>query len=144
MGFEHGHSHILIERASAADGINQHQGSLSRVAHSGVPDPGDARCPALAHRAPASGHHFRHNLRGPGAPVSFLGSAVSEVIPVNAVTGNVAVAFAALSYAGTLTITVTADADAFRESGVLAAALQDELDAVTQCRHAPPGCPRAQ
>jgi diacylglycerol O-acyltransferase len=78
---------------------------------------------------------FVTNLRGPGAPVSFLGCAVSEVIPLNAVTGNVAVAFAALSYTGTLTITVTADADAFPDSGALAAALQGELDAVTQCRH---------
>jgi WS/DGAT/MGAT family acyltransferase len=61
---------------------------------------------------------FVTNLRGPGEAVSFLGSAVSSVIPLNAVTGNVAVAFAALSYAGTLTITVTADTDAFPESGV--------------------------
>jgi hypothetical protein len=76
---------------------------------------------------------FATNLRGPAAPVSFLGSAVSEVIPLNAVSGNVAVAFAALSYADTLAITVTAD-DAVPESGVLATALQGELDAITQCR----------
>jgi diacylglycerol O-acyltransferase / wax synthase len=75
---------------------------------------------------------FATNLRGPGAPVSFLGSAVSEVIPLTAVTGNVAVAFAVLSYAGTLTVTVTADIDAFPDAEVLVDALQDELDALTQ------------
>ena len=74
---------------------------------------------------------FVTNLRGPGTPVSFLGSIVSEVVPLNAVTGNVAVAFAVLSYAGTLTVTVTADVDAFPDSEVLIDALQDELDALT-------------
>ncbi len=74
---------------------------------------------------------FVTNLRGPGTPVSFLGSSVSEVVPLNAVTGNVAVAFAVLSYAGTLTVTVTADVDAFPDSEVLIDALQDELDALT-------------
>jgi hypothetical protein len=71
------------------------------------------------------------NLRGPDTPVSFLGSIVSKVVPLNAVTGNVAVAFAVLSYAGTLTVTVTADVDAFPDSEVLIDALQDELDALT-------------
>jgi WS/DGAT C-terminal domain len=79
---------------------------------------------------------FVTNLHGPGTPVSFLGSAVSEVIPLTAVTGNIAVAFAVLSYAGTLTVTVTADIDAFPDSEVLVAALQDELDALTYRVHA--------
>jgi diacylglycerol O-acyltransferase / wax synthase len=72
------------------------------------------------------------NLRGSGALVSFLGSTVSEVVPLNAVTGNVAVAFAVLSYAGTLIVTVAVDVDAFPDSEVLVDALQDELDALTQ------------
>ena len=74
---------------------------------------------------------FVTNLRGPDTPVSFLGSTVSEVIPLNAVTGNVAVAFAVLSYAGTLVVTVTTDVDAFPDSRVLVEALQGELDALT-------------
>jgi diacylglycerol O-acyltransferase len=86
---------------------------------------------------------FVTNLRGPSTPVSFLGSAVSEVIPLTAVTGNVAVAFAVLSYAGTLTITVTADVDAFPDSDVLVDALQDELDALTQRQNVPHrACPQ--
>jgi hypothetical protein len=51
------------------------------------------------------------------------------------VTGNVAVAFAVLSYAGTLIVTVTADIDAFPDSEVLVDALQCELDALTQRQH---------
>jgi hypothetical protein len=74
---------------------------------------------------------FVTNLRGPDTPVSFLGSIVSEVVPLNAVTGNVALAFAVLSYAGALTVTVTADVDAVPDSEVLVDALQDELDALT-------------
>ena len=47
---------------------------------------------------------FVTNLRGPDVPVSFLGAAFSQMIPLAGVAGNVAVAFAVLSYAGTLTV----------------------------------------
>jgi WS/DGAT C-terminal domain len=53
------------------------------------------------------------------------------VVPINAVTGTVAVASAVLSNAGTLIVTVTVDVDAFPYSEVLVDALQDELDALT-------------
>ena len=74
---------------------------------------------------------FVTNLRGPDVPVSFLGAAVSQMIPLAGVAGNVAVAFAVLSYAGTLTVTVIVDGDACPDSGALVAALQGELDALT-------------
>jgi len=74
---------------------------------------------------------FVTNLRGPDLPVSFLGTAVSQMIPLAGVAGNVAVAFAVLSYAGTLTVTVIADGDACPDCGALVAALQRELDALT-------------
>ncbi|MDQ1394292.1 MAG: diacylglycerol O-acyltransferase / wax synthase [Acidimicrobiaceae bacterium] len=45
---------------------------------------------------------FVSNLRDPDKTVSFLGSIVSEVIPLTSVSGNVSVAFAVLSYAGPL------------------------------------------
>ncbi len=74
---------------------------------------------------------FVTNLRGPDAPVSFLGSTVSEVVPLALVAGNVAVSFAVLSYAGTtLAVTVVVDEDAFPDAGVLVGALQEELDAL--------------
>jgi WS/DGAT/MGAT family acyltransferase len=75
---------------------------------------------------------FVTNLRGPDAPVSFLGATIAEVVPLNMVTGNVTVAFAVLSYAGTLTVTVTVDADAVPDSGLLVDALRAELDALTR------------
>jgi len=42
-------------------------------------------------------------------------------------TGNVTVAFAALSYAGTLTVTVTTDPHQHRDLDVLMNALREEL-----------------
>jgi hypothetical protein len=77
---------------------------------------------------------FVTNLRGPDAPVSFVGSTIAEVVPLNMVTGNVAVAFAVLSYAGTLTVTVTVDADAVPDSRFLVDALRVELGALTRRR----------
>ena len=74
---------------------------------------------------------FATNLRGPDVPVSFLGAAVSQLIPLAGVAGNVTVAFAVLSYAGTLTVTVIVDGDACPDRGALVAALQGELDALT-------------
>jgi len=74
---------------------------------------------------------FVTNLRGPDVPVSFLGAAVCQMIPLVGVAGNVTVAFAVLSYAGTLTVAVMVDADACPDSGTLIAALQRELDALT-------------
>jgi len=43
---------------------------------------------------------FLSKLRGPEQRLSFLGAPVCEVIPVGAISGNITVAFAALSYAG--------------------------------------------
>lgn len=54
---------------------------------------------------------FVTNLHGPVAPVTFLGAVVTDIVPVTSMTGNVTVSFAALSYAGTLTVTVIADPD---------------------------------
>jgi diacylglycerol O-acyltransferase / wax synthase len=51
------------------------------------------------------------NLRGPETPVALVGAQVHQVVPVT--TTDVPVVFAALSYAGALTLTVLADPDAF-------------------------------
>jgi len=50
---------------------------------------------------------------------------------VSAIVGNVTVAFAVLSYAGTLTVTVIADPDTCPDRTVLVQELQRELDALT-------------
>ena len=76
-------------------------------------------------------HTFVTNLRGPAEPLRLGGATISAVLPVSATTGNVPVAFAALSYAGRLVVTVIADPDAVPDMAVLAASLQDELNALT-------------
>jgi diacylglycerol O-acyltransferase len=70
------------------------------------------------------------NLRGPDTRLSFLGAAVSRVIPVPSIMGNVTVAFGVLSYAGTLTLTVVADPEHCTDLPVLVEVLQRELDAL--------------
>lgn len=79
-------------------------------------------------------HTFATNLRGPDAPVSFLGATVSDIVPLNVLAGNVAVDFAVLSYAGSITITATADPDVVPELDVLADALTRQLELL--CGHA--------
>jgi WS/DGAT/MGAT family acyltransferase len=72
-------------------------------------------------------HTFATNLRGPEQPLTFAGAQVQAVIPVPATTGNVTVTFAALSYAGTLLITVLSDPSRVPDVAVLTAALRHEL-----------------
>src|SRR5690606_7105345 len=52
---------------------------------------------------------FVSNLRGPEAQLSFAGKRVDDLIPVGQTTGNVTVAFNALSYAGGLVVIAVAD-----------------------------------
>jgi WS/DGAT C-terminal domain len=57
---------------------------------------------------------FVTNLRGPEQQATLVGAWVREVVPVTTTTGSVPVVFAALSYAGVLTLTVVADPDTDR------------------------------
>jgi len=68
------------------------------------------------------------NLRGPAARHTFLGAPITGILPVPPLTGNVTVGFAALSYAGTLVVTVIADPLRCPDLGLLRARLQRELD----------------
>jgi len=77
-------------------------------------------------------HTFATNLRGPGRPLTFAGAQVQAVIPIPATTGNVTVTFAALSYAGTLLITVLSDPSRVPDAGMLTAALRHELGAAAR------------
>jgi diacylglycerol O-acyltransferase / wax synthase len=72
-------------------------------------------------------HAFATYLHGPAEQVSFGGAPVTAVIPLIGVTGNVPVSFVALSYAGTLRITVVSDPDRVPDVGVVAAALRRDL-----------------
>ena len=71
---------------------------------------------------------FVTNLHGPDERLTFLGAEVREVIPVSGTAGNVTVAFAALSYAGTLVITLVADPETCPDLPVVRDDLQSELD----------------
>jgi diacylglycerol O-acyltransferase / wax synthase len=74
---------------------------------------------------------FVTNLPGPREPVTLGGIPVTEMQVLPLATGNVTVAFAVLSYAGTLTTTVVADPDHVGDLAVLAAALREEFDHLT-------------
>jgi WS/DGAT/MGAT family acyltransferase len=73
-------------------------------------------------------HTFATNLRGPRQPLTFAGAPVQAVIPIPNTTGNVTVTFAALSYAGTLLITVLSDPSRVPDVAVLTAAMRHELN----------------
>ena len=77
---------------------------------------------------------FLTNLAGPARPLAFGGMTVTDLIPVTITAGNVSVAFAALSYAGTLTISVIVDPDLVPDVSVLTTALDAEVDALCGIR----------
>ena len=77
------------------------------------------------------------NLHGPVRPMTLCDVPITDVLPLAVGGGgNVSVTFAALSYAGTLAVTVTADPVAVPDVSSTTASLQAELDALTdhECR----------
>ncbi|WP_421735286.1 wax ester/triacylglycerol synthase domain-containing protein [Cellulomonas sp.] len=75
---------------------------------------------------------FLTNLRGPSEELAFAGARVLRVVPITVTAGNVGVAFAALSYAGALTVTVITDPDVVPETEALAADLGAELRRIVE------------
>jgi diacylglycerol O-acyltransferase / wax synthase len=71
---------------------------------------------------------FVTNIRGPQTPLSFLGATVVDMTAVSVIAGNITVGFAALSYAGTLSVTVIADPDHCPDLSLLVTELQSQLD----------------
>jgi diacylglycerol O-acyltransferase len=84
-------------------------------------------------------HTLVSNVAGPHRPLTLAGRTVEAIVPVAAgEAGNVTVSFDALSYAGTLAVTVMADAARVPDLPVLGAALRSQLDAlVAQLAPAP-------
>lgn len=72
-------------------------------------------------------HTFTTNVRGPAEALTFLGARITDVVALTITTGNVTVSFAALSYAGTLAVTIIADVDTCPDLTALHHALSDEL-----------------
>jgi diacylglycerol O-acyltransferase len=73
-------------------------------------------------------------LHGPRSPMTFLGATVTDIIPITPITGNVTVAFAALSYAGTLAVTVIADPQHCPDLPLIVDELQRQLNDLTADR----------
>lgn len=71
---------------------------------------------------------FLTNLSGPPRPLTLCGIPISRIVPLTVTAGNVSVAFAALSYAGALGVTVIRDPDLTPDSAVLIDAFGTELD----------------
>lgn len=66
---------------------------------------------------------FVTNLPGPTTPLSLLGARIIDLVPIATPAGNVTVSFAALSYAGSLYVSATAEAS-MDDFQVLADALE--------------------
>jgi hypothetical protein len=84
------------------------------------------------------GHTLLSNVPGPDAPLALAGVPVRAIVPVAVgEAGNMPISFLALSYAGTLTVTVVADPDRVPDLPVLGRALQRELDRLVATGTAP-------
>ncbi|WP_082812843.1 wax ester/triacylglycerol synthase domain-containing protein [Cellulomonas timonensis] len=70
---------------------------------------------------------FLTNVRGPVDAVTVAGARVRQVAPLTSSPGNVAVTFAALSWAGRLVVTVVVDPDVVADPAVLADATGEAL-----------------
>jgi WS/DGAT/MGAT family acyltransferase len=81
---------------------------------------------------------FVSNLRGPEDRLRFCCAPVVEVIPVPMITGNITVAFAALSYAGSLNVTAIADPVLCPDLPDIIEALQGEFDVLTDAENTNP------
>jgi hypothetical protein len=70
---------------------------------------------------------FLTSMRGPDEVLALGGAPIRRIVPITQATGNVPVAFAALTYAGTITVAVIGDPDLVPEIDALASSLAREL-----------------
>jgi len=70
------------------------------------------------------------SIPGPTMPLYLAGARVLEVYPVLPLIGNVALGIGALSYAGTFTIGIVADRQAYPDIDVFSAGVREELHAL--------------
>ncbi len=68
------------------------------------------------------------NVPGPPAPLSLGGARVLEIFQIGVVQGNLTVSVGALSYAGQLSFSIVADADAVTDAAEFRAGMADTLD----------------
>jgi diacylglycerol O-acyltransferase len=87
-------------------------------------------------------HTFETNVRGPSEALHLAGRRIGELVPMVATPGNTGVTFAALSYAGNLTVSVIADPGIVPEYHDLAAAVRRVFTVLARkpaIRHEDPG-----
>lgn len=78
-------------------------------------------------------HTLVSHVRGPSEPITFAGCQIRSAIPMGVgADGNMTVYFEVLTYAGTVTITAIADPVRFPDLDVLAQAVSDALDRITE------------
>jgi diacylglycerol O-acyltransferase / wax synthase len=75
-------------------------------------------------------HSFVTDVIGPTEPVRLLGTEVTDVVAMACTPGDIPAAFVALSYAGTLTVSVVVDPDAAADLAGLRDRFAAELSAV--------------
>lgn len=76
-------------------------------------------------------HTFVTDLRGPEQPLSLSGIPIAGIVPLGTISGNITVAFAVLSYAETLTITLIADPESCPDLKELGEDLKREIQTLT-------------
>ncbi len=71
------------------------------------------------------------NVIGPSRPVYVLGARILNILPITRLFGNVGLTLCAFSYAGQISLVVTADAIAFPDLDVLIAGMEQDWHALT-------------
>jgi hypothetical protein len=74
------------------------------------------------------------NVPGPPVPVYILGARILDVLPIIELVGNIGLTLCAFSYAGQISLVVTADADAFPDLNVLMAGMERDWYALIGAR----------
>lgn len=78
------------------------------------------------------------NVVGPPVPMYLLGARVVEIVPIIQLVGNIALTLAAFSYAGRISLVVTADRTAFPDLDVLMGGMESDWQVLTSERVAEP------
>jgi hypothetical protein len=72
------------------------------------------------------------NVIGPLVPVYVLGARILDILPITRLFGNVGLTLCAFSYAGQISLVVTADATAFPDLDVLMAGMEQDWHALVE------------